>query len=112
MKRLGHEDDHTPVCSAEFKNKSSRRVPLYLHGVHRDDFTFFTLQTDIIILLLMSHIVKDIRLIFYCVVQGVMKLRKTDLLLNYTEQEETLPTVVTLPIWFFITWPMKIAFYS
>jgi len=39
-------------------------VPGCLHGVHRDDFTYFTLQTDIINLLLNSHFVKDIRLIF------------------------------------------------
>jgi len=112
VKWLGREDDHTPVCSAEFKNKLSPRVPLYLRGWHRDEFTFFTLQTDIINVLLMSHFVKDISLIFYCVIQLVMKLReKPDLLLNCTEQEEVFPNFCKPSIVVFITWPMNIPFY-
>jgi hypothetical protein len=46
VKRTGRESNHLPASSAEVKNEWSytSSPPICLHGVHRENFTFLTLQ--------------------------------------------------------------------
>jgi hypothetical protein len=95
VKRLAHEGDHTRVCSAEFKNNLSPWFPSVPSWRAQRRLHFFFFTPDIYNKF--TAYFQFVKVDSYCVVQVVMKLRKTDLLLNYTEQEEMLPNCSNLP---------------